>query len=414
MPPRRKRTSLSHYTITESTRLLREMTGRKHVLLAGRGAAGIGAALRALGLRDEYVLLPANTCYIVLWGVLKSGNRPLLADVDREKPSAFSRPPSAKDHSEPPRHRDHREKKPKVVIPCHMYGIGAPIQAMVEWARAEGVYVIEDAALALGATVDGRPAGAWGDVSVFSFGLGKIVDHQVGGAVLTDDDHLAKEIEEVLVELPVWDDRMMRLTNQWNAIYWALHQYEADNPRLPELYPTLYSIYGELTGYQLSRQDWGDLPGLLRDLPANIAHRRAMAEGYDELLDPPPNPLSDEARLVPTMRRGEENTNMRTLLRTEKSVLWRYPLLVEAARRDELLQYLWENGVPDATRWYPSLRTMTAALAPDVEQPPTPGADDLGARMINLRIDPVIDRAYVERTARLIREYFSENPVSLR
>ena len=84
MPSRRKRPSLDRYAIAESTRLLCGMTGRQHALLAGRGAAGIWAALRALDLHDAYVMIPANTCYIVLWAVLKSGNKPMLVDVDAE------------------------------------------------------------------------------------------------------------------------------------------------------------------------------------------------------------------------------------------------------------------------------------------------------------------------------------------
>ena len=413
MPSRRKRPSLEQYAIAESARLLRAMTGRQHALLAGRGAAGIWAALRALGLRDEYVMIPANTCYIVLWAMLKSGNKPLLVDVDAAtgniKLPVNSRQFPVKDE-EKDFHPRSIERKAKAIIPCHMYGIAAPMDDICEWARAESVYVIEDAALALGAQVEGRPAGAWGDVSVFSFGLGKIADNQVGGAVLTDDDRLAADIERLLAEMPVWDDPLMGLTNQWNALYWALHQYEADNPRLLDLYPALYSIYSDLTGYRLPADEWWDLPELLRDLPANLEHRAAMAGVYDDLLSPPPTPsaaLPASPLGEASHQRGGANTKIQTLARAEGAVLWRYPLLVEADVRDELLHYLWENGVADATRWYPPLRYMTAALAPDVPQPPTPNADALGASIINLRVDPGIDGDYAERTARLIQAFFA-------
>ena|GEM_PF-774589 len=404
----------------ESTRLLRQLTGRDHALLAGRGAAGIWAALRALGLRDQTVLIPANTCYIVLWAVLRSGNKPLLVDVDAATgnvgPSALSlicdgcAQQSAKDKDF--HHRDtedaerkhdphppaafasplHREgEKPAAIIPCHMYGLPAPMEAICAWARANGVYVIEDAALASGALVGGQPAGSWGDVSVFSFGLGKIADNGLGGAVMTDDPALAADIGKLLAETPIWDDRLMAITNQWNAIYWALHQHEAHNPRLPALYPALYDIYGDLTAYQLPASYWDDLPGLLQALPAHRAHRAAWAATYDDLL---------------------RQTPLATLPRPDGTMLWRYPLRVGAGRRDDLLQYLWDNGLHGATRWYPPLRYMTAALAPEVEQPATPNTDGLGESIINLRLDPAVNQAYVERTIRLIRAYFSENPTT--
>jgi dTDP-4-amino-4,6-dideoxygalactose transaminase len=390
----RKRPTHSHNPITQSTRLLRELTGRKHALLAGRGAAGICAALRALDLRDQYVLIPSNTCYIVLWAVLRSGNKPLLVDVDLQTANL--------NIEKIVNHRGHREVK--AIIPCHMYGLGAGIREICKWAQERGIYVIEDAALALGATVDGRPAGAWGDVSIFSFGLGKIADNQVGGAILTDDDRLAAEMQKILDEMPLWDDRLMGLTNQWNAIYWALHQYEVDNPRLNDLYPALYGIYGELTAYRLPNDYWDDLPGMLRGLTENHAHRAQMARVYDELNLTPYPPLH-------SWRGGEirdKNKLIWTPPRSEGSVLWKYPLLVAPEHRNDLLQYLWDNGVQDATRWYPPLRYMTAALVPDIQQPPTPGADELGASIINLRVDPGVDIAYVQKTVSLIQAYFEE------
>jgi len=406
MPLHPKHASLSANPIAESTRLLREMTGRKHALLVGRGGAGIWAALRALGLRDQHVLIPANSCYIVLWAVLRSGNKPLLVDVDAAtgnvKLSAISGQLSAKEKDEPPRRRERQEgsEKAAAIIPCHMYGLGAPIRAISEWAKANQVYVIEDAALVLGATLDGKPAGAWGDVSIFSFGLGKIADNQVGGAVLTDDDGLAADIDSLLAEMPLWDDELMGLTNQWNAIYWALHQYEAENPRLPELYPVLYDLYGVLTSYRLPPFYWDDLPGLLRGLPANLAHRARMAEKYDLWFTP-------QSSLRKMGKGRMPNLALRTLPRPDGSILWRYPLLFGGGQRDALLQYLWDNGIQDATRWYPPLRYMAAALAPDILQPPTPGADTLGASIINLRVDPGVDEAYTERTVNLIRAFFA-------
>jgi dTDP-4-amino-4,6-dideoxygalactose transaminase len=398
MPQRRKRPSLDQFAQAESVRSLRAMTGRQHALLAGRGAAGIWAALRALGLQDEYVMIPANTCYIVLWAVLKSGNKPLLVDVDTETGNIPPPPSPLPVYREGG--KDSLVTKAKAIIPCHMYGIPAPMDRICEWARTEGVYVIEDAALALGAQADGRSAGAWGDVSVFSFGLGKIADNQVGGAILTDDDSLAADIERLLAEMPVWDDGLMGLTNQWNALYWALHQYESDNPRLLDLYPALYNMYGDLTGYRLSPEEWRDLPELLRGMPENLAHRVAMAAVYDTMS----NPQGAWQCHAPT---ETDNFQLATLARVDGSMLWRYPLLVAADVRDDLLHYLWENGVQDATRWYPPLRYMTAALAPDVPQPPTPNADALGASIINLRVDPGIDQEYAERTAHIIQAFFA-------
>ncbi|MBA3870722.1 MAG: DegT/DnrJ/EryC1/StrS family aminotransferase [Anaerolineae bacterium] len=363
----------------QSRQYLRDITRREHAILTGRAAAGIWSVLRAWSLHDKVILLPDNTCYIVLWAVLKSGNLPLLVDVDRNTANLTVANLDV-----------HRTAHPAVVIPCHMYGLPAPMKSICEWAKANGVKVIEDAALALGATVDGQPAGSWGDASIVSFGLGKIVDNQVGGALLTNDSLLADSVTKLLAELPVWDDRLMVLTNQWNGLYWPLHQYESQNPRLLDLYPQLFTLYGDLTAYQLTADDWADLPALLRDLPDNLARRAQLATLYDVLLQ------TDNPLILPSLERPMG------------SILWRYPLLVKADMRDELLGYLWEQGIHEATRWYPPLRPMTTALAPDLSQPPTPAADALGASIINLPLDADIDEQFVRRVAERIHAFLDD------
>src|SRR5689334_5160776 len=97
---------------------LRRLTQRQQVALVGRGATGIWAALRAWDLQDEIILLPANTCYIVLWAVLKSGNHPLLVDVDRRTANLTVAGLE-----------EYIGAHPAVVIPCHMYGLPAPMEA---------------------------------------------------------------------------------------------------------------------------------------------------------------------------------------------------------------------------------------------------------------------------------------------
>lgn len=362
---------------------LTHLTQRQQVVLAGRAAAGIWSALRAWDFHNRVILIPADTCYIVLWAVLKSGNIPLLVDVDRRTGNITTDQLDA-----------YLSSNPAAVIPCHMYGLPAPIDSICQWAQPHNIKVIEDAALALGAIVDGKPAGSWGDASIFSFGLGKIADNQVGGALLTDDPLLAREASRLLAEAPLWDDHLMALTNQWNGLYWPLHHYELQNPRLLDLYPQLFALYGDLTVYQLAADDWADLPVLLRVLPQNLAHRSHLASLYDSQLGIT-NQTSDTPFLTP-------------LARPTGSILWRYPLLVKPELRDDLLGCLWEQGIHDATRWYPSLRPMTITLAPQITQPETPIADLLGASIINLPLDDTTDEHNVHRITQAIHTFLND------
>jgi dTDP-4-amino-4,6-dideoxygalactose transaminase len=80
------------------------------------------------------------------------------------------------------------------VLVTHFYGLICDIQAIVKACKSRGIPVIEDAAQAFGARLDGTRAGAIGDVGVFSFGLLKHVTGFFGGAVLTDDPELDAKI----------------------------------------------------------------------------------------------------------------------------------------------------------------------------------------------------------------------------
>lgn len=352
--------------------LLRQRTGRAHALLAGRGAAAIYATLTTLDLHDRPVLIPANTCYLVLWAVLQSGNQPILVDID---PKTANISPETLEQC--------GVAHPAIVIPAHMYGLPAPMASLTEWARSRNVFVIEDVALALGTVADGKPAGAWGDVSIFSFGQGKTADIGCGGALLTDDTHLAAEIEHALAAMPLWTETLQALNRQWQEIYWALHQFEGETSRLAELYPTLFDIYGEITRCRVA--NWRGLPPALDALDKNLAHRDELALLYDEQLAAAP---------------------VRLFERPAGTFLWRYPLLVPDAQRNKLLARLWEAGIFEATRWYPSLQPMRRTLTPDLPATPTPAADALAQQIINLPLSPETDREQASKAIRIILDYF--------
>jgi len=354
---------------------LRDKTGRSHAAVAGRASAAIWAALRARGIEGKPVLMPANICYIAAWAVLQSGNLPYLVDIDPATGNISLETLSQV-----------RVASPAALIVCHMYGLGAPIAQIAEWARAREIFLIEDAALALGAVVDGRPAGSWGDLSLFSFGAGKIVDAGNGGAFLCDDAELTQKIESELETLPSWGAQIEQSWEQWSELYWLLHQYEASNPQLAATYPELFRIFGDITRYQLPASHWDALAPSLAALENNLSHRYEMAGLYDEYF---------------------RFAQVRTLRRPQGHVLWRYPLLVAREDRDSLLDKLWENDIL-ASRWYPSLSPMLAALNPSAEKETTPGADQLGAEIINLPVDHTADAETVKRIAEIVQAHFRE------
>lgn len=325
---------------------LSRLTGREHVVLAGRAASALWAVLRLHLQPGARLLLPANTCYITLWAALQAQVTPVLLDADPETGAAH--PPAAHAHA---------------ALPCHMYGIPAPMPAWQAWGEAHAALVVEDAALALGGECAGRPCGQHGDAALLSFGLGKIVDIELGGALVTDDARLAAEVERLLGEAPLWSPALARMTREWHDLYWALHQHEGGPSRLEALYPTLFDRYAPLVRYRLPATYWDDLPAALDQLPASIAARAERAQAWRHAFSALSHPA---IRLLST-----------------HDALWRFPVFVPATHRAEALQALWECGV-DATCWYPALQPMLRALQPGAQPDPTPSAARWGAEVITL------------------------------
>jgi dTDP-4-amino-4,6-dideoxygalactose transaminase len=80
----------------------------------------------------------------------------------------------------------------KAIIATHLHGGLARMTAIADVGRKHGIGVIEDAAQAAGATVEGKPAGSWGDIGILSFGGSKLVTCGRGGAILTSRAEIAQ------------------------------------------------------------------------------------------------------------------------------------------------------------------------------------------------------------------------------
>jgi dTDP-4-amino-4,6-dideoxygalactose transaminase len=149
--------------------------GVAHALACGSGTFAVELALRALqvGPGDE-VALAAYDYGGNFLAVHALGARPVLVDLD---PGNWNLAPDRLGEALGP--------ACKAVVVSHLHGGLVPMSAVREVCAARGVPVVEDAAQAPGGRVQGRPAGAWGDVGVLSFGGSKLLSAGRGGALLT-------------------------------------------------------------------------------------------------------------------------------------------------------------------------------------------------------------------------------------
>ncbi|PWB62050.1 MAG: aminotransferase DegT [Deltaproteobacteria bacterium] len=172
-------------------REIREHFGTEHVFLASSGKAALFLILSGLKRmsRRRKVILPAYTCFSVPSAVRMAGLEIVLCDI-RPETLDFDYPELAElaDHDT------------LCVIPTHLFGIPSDIAKVREICGRRGIYILEDAAQAMGVeSPQGKP-GTLGDVAFFSLGRGKTLTCGSGGIILTTDADIAESIRECASE----------------------------------------------------------------------------------------------------------------------------------------------------------------------------------------------------------------------
>ncbi|NOX38826.1 MAG: DegT/DnrJ/EryC1/StrS family aminotransferase [Calditrichaeota bacterium] len=166
-------------------RELADYVGVTHAIPCASGTDALILALMALDVQpgDEVITTPF-TFIATAEAISLLGAVPVFVDIDE---GTLTMRPDLLEGAISPRTR--------VIIPVHLYGQAADLQSILEIARRHGLYVIEDAAQALGTEYRGRKVGTWGNLAAVSFYPGKNLGaYGDAGVVLTHDDQLAEKV----------------------------------------------------------------------------------------------------------------------------------------------------------------------------------------------------------------------------
>lgn len=158
--------------------------GVKHAVAVSSGTAALHLSLIALGIGPEdEVIVPAYTFPATANVVELIGAKPTLVDVDLGTYNI-----------QVERIKQVISQKTKAIIPVHLFGNPADMDPILEIAKKHNLWVIEDAAGALGSIYKGRKCGTLGHLGCFSLHPRKILTTGEGGMVITNDDELAERI----------------------------------------------------------------------------------------------------------------------------------------------------------------------------------------------------------------------------
>ncbi|MEK6765743.1 MAG: DegT/DnrJ/EryC1/StrS family aminotransferase [Planctomycetota bacterium] len=176
-------------------RELEEYFQIRNAFLISSGRAALTIILRALfriaadDSKNE-VLIPAYTCYSVPASIIRAGLKVRLCDIDQNTLDF--------DYSLLP---DTISERTLAVIPCSLFGIPSDIERLQNIIAGRKVFIIDDAAQAMGVSVNGRLAGTRGDIGLFSLDRGKNFTTVEGGIIVTNRVDIAEEVKKTLSSL---------------------------------------------------------------------------------------------------------------------------------------------------------------------------------------------------------------------
>lgn len=317
--------------------------GAEHCIGVANGLDALTLTLRAwkeLGRLKEgdEVIVPANT-YIAS----------VLAITESRLVPVFVEPSDDTFNLDPSRIQAAVTSRTRAILPVHLYGRLADMSAIMTIASRHGLLVLEDAAQAHGASVDGRKAGTWGDAAGFSFypgkNLGALGD---GGAVVTNNAELATTL---------------RALRNYGSHEKYKNLYQGVNSRLDEMQAAILNVR-------------------LKYLDAQTEQRRSVAQRY---LDGIVNP---HVRL-PKWESPAQH-------------VW-HLFVVRCEARDALQAHLTQAGVQTLVHYpIPPHRQNAYAAYADQHHPITERIHD---QVLSLPISPVMTDAEVDEVVCLINAF---------
>lgn len=326
--------------VTEFQHHLEQYTGAKHVINVGNGTDALQIALMGLGLKPgDEVITPTFTFIATAEVVALLGLTPVVVDVNWDTMNMDIE--SVRRAITP---------RTKAIVPVHLFGQCADMEAIMELANKHHLYVVEDTCQAIGAQYtfangETKQAGTIGHIGCTSFFPSKNLGcYGDGGAIFTNDDELA--------------DRMTAIANHGCRVRYH-HDEIGVNSRLDSIQAAV-------------------LDAKLPHLDEYIAARQKAAAYYDRAF------AHCEQLLIPG--RQPHSTH----------VFHQYTLRVVGADRDKLREGLAERGIP-AMIYYPvPLHQQKAYLDPRYKDGDFPVAERLAACVLSLPMHTELDEEQLE------------------
>lgn len=331
---------------------LEKYLGVKHVIPCANGTDALQVSMMALGLKPGDEVITTSFTFIATAEVIALlGLTPVLVDVD---PDTFNIDPVAVEHA--------ITAKTRAIVPVHLFGQCADLDALMEIARKHNLFVIEDACQSIGADyifADGKHAksGTIGHIGCTSFFPSKNLGcYGDGGAIFTNDDELA---------------RQLRVVVNHGMVVRYYHDYVGVNSRLDSIQAAILNVK-------------------LRKLDTYAAARNKAASYYDSAF--------------------AGNPKLKTPLRFKNSthVFHQYTLVTNGIDRAKLVEFLAARDIP-AMIYYPvPLHMQKAYLDPRYKEGDFPVTEALCRSVVSLPMHTELSEEQLQHITKGVLDFIKK------
>ncbi len=340
---------------------LEKYLGVKHVIPCANGTDALQIAMMGLGLEQGDEVITADFTFaatVEVIGLLKL--TPVLVDVDSE---TYNIDIDALKKAITP--------KTKAIVPVHLFGQVANMDAVMEIADTHNLFVIEDNAQAIGANYTfkngtKKKAGTIGNVGTTSFFPSKNLGcYGDGGAIFTNDDELAHRIRGIVNH------------GMYTRYY---HDVVGVNSRLDSIQA-------------------GVLKAKLPHLDTYCNARRTAARFYNNAFSNNPNIIT------PTTKSNATNNCKEICEICDCHVFHQYTLQITNGKRDDLHKHLLENGIPNAIYYPVALHAQKAYADSRYIEHDFPVTNALIKTVISLPMHTELDKEQLTRITKTILDF---------
>eukprot|EP01047_Picozoa_sp_COSAG01_P015191 COSAG01_NODE_755_length_13819_cov_130.671939_15_plen_362_part_00 len=328
---------------------------RRYGLFTGSGTSAIVYGLKALGLENKRVAIPANVCINVPLAVFFSKNIPVFLDIELDHLGISI--------------NELNKTSVDAIIAVHSFGVPTNIIELCEFAAQQNIPIIEDACLVQGHQINHQELGQFGDISILSFGAGKVINIGGGGCILTNNKVLHQNIiNEMKTQqqhqhyYPIGFESDDELSHEFTTLY---------NNILFKKYPKFNEqfIIKAINSFNAFNHEFNeDNAGLLIEKLAKLDEEKQQRQANYELFQ---NAIFELG-----------HPNIQILDSIFGKSLWRFNVLVEN-NRNELLKRGLELGL-NISSWQP---IISKYFNSEIE---APISDLIDRQVLNFWIDPAI------------------------